>query len=116
MAKTLISSPSFIGTPLPSFSRHIFHRRRLISARVKFSFHELPPIQSLHSSFDFNAVISRAEGLLYTLADAAVAADPGVASDATAATPQKPGGWFAFISDAMEVVLKVKFRFQFYLT
>nr|XP_010313298.1 inner membrane protein PPF-1, chloroplastic isoform X2 [Solanum lycopersicum] len=109
MAKTLISSPSsFIGTPLPSLSRHVFHRRRLISTRVKFSFHDLPPIHSLHSNFDFEAVVSRAEGLLYTLADAAVAADPGVAPDVTAAgTAQKSGGWFAFISDAMEVVLKV---------
>ncbi|XP_015058326.1 inner membrane protein PPF-1, chloroplastic [Solanum pennellii] len=109
MAKTLISSPSsFIGTPLPSLSRHVFHRRRLISTRVKFSFHDLPPIHSLHSNFDYEAVVSRAEGLLYTLADAAVAADPGVAPDVTVAgTAQKSGGWFAFISDAMEVVLKV---------
>ncbi|KAF3622105.1 Inner membrane protein PPF-1, chloroplastic [Capsicum annuum] len=108
MAKTLISSPSsFIGIPLPSLSRH---RRRLISTRVKFSFHGLPPIQSLHSNFDFDAVVSRAEGILYTLADAAVTADPGVASDASSAaagTAQKSGGWFAFISDAMEIVLKV---------
>lgn len=115
MAKTLISSPSsFIGIPLPSLSRH---RRRLISTRVKFSFHGLPPIQSLHSNFDFDAVVSRAEGILYTLADAAVTADPGVASDASSAaagTAQKSGGWFAFISDAMEVVLKVKFCYRFY--
>lgn len=83
---------------------------------MKFNFHDLPPIQSLHSNFDFEAAVRRAEGLLYTLADAAVAADPGVASDATAAaaTAQKNGGWFAFISDAMEVVLKVKFCYTYF--
>ncbi|XP_040863321.1 inner membrane protein PPF-1, chloroplastic isoform X2 [Glycine max] len=81
MAKTLISSPSFIGTPLPSLPRHHLPHR------------------------------TRAEGLLYTLADAAVAADPAVAADTAASTTdaavQKSGGWFGFISEAMEFVLKV---------
>lgn len=46
--------------------------------------------------------------MLYTLADAAVAVDAGTTSASdTAATAQKSGGWFGFISDAMEVVLKV---------
>jgi YidC/Oxa1 family membrane protein insertase len=43
---------------------------------------------------------------LYTLADAAVALDPA-ASGAVDAPVQKSTGWFGFISDAMEVVLKV---------
>ncbi|KAF5727391.1 inner membrane protein PPF-1 chloroplastic [Tripterygium wilfordii] len=103
MAKTLISSPSFIGTPLPSISRHGLPHRRLVSTRVKLSFHEIPPIHSMVSSIDFNVVVRKAEGLLYTLADAAVAVD----SAADAAAPQKNGGWFGFISDGMEVVLKV---------
>lgn len=107
MAKTLISSPSFTTTPL----RHGFHalpHRRLISTRVNFSLNELPPIESLHSSVDLSAIVSRTERLLYTLADAAVAVDSAaggaVAGDAA---PQKSGGWFGFISEAMEVVLKV---------
>lgn len=50
-----------------------------------------------------NAVFTKAESLLYTLADAAVSASP----DAAGAPVQKSGGWFGFISDAMEVVLKV---------
>ncbi|XP_052186565.1 inner membrane protein PPF-1, chloroplastic [Diospyros lotus] len=112
MAKTLISSPSFIGTPLPSLSlRGTLSHRRFVATRVKFSFHELPPpIHSFDSSFDFNAIVSRAEGLFYTLADAAVAVDSasgGAASGSEAATVQKSGSWFGFISDAMEVVLKV---------
>uniref|UniRef100_A0A5B6YMT0 Membrane insertase YidC/Oxa/ALB C-terminal domain-containing protein n=1 Tax=Davidia involucrata TaxID=16924 RepID=A0A5B6YMT0_DAVIN len=114
MAKTLISSPTFIGTPLPSLSRHGLHtlpQRRFITTRVKFSFHELPPIHSLESSFDFNSIVNRAEGILYTLADAAVAVDAasgGATSGSTdAAAVQKSGGWFGFVSDAMEVVLKV---------
>ena len=47
--------------------------------------------------------------MLFTLADAAVALDGGAGSSdsATAAAAQKSGGWFGFISDAMEVVLKV---------
>ncbi|KAI8013753.1 hypothetical protein LOK49_LG05G01209 [Camellia lanceoleosa] len=105
MAKTLISTPSFTGTPLLP-SRHglrTLPHRRLISTRVKLSFHELPPIHSFDSSFDFNAIASRAESLLYTLADASVAVD----SASGDAAVQKNGGWFGFVSDAMEVVLKV---------
>ena len=45
---------------------------------------------------------------MYTLADAAVAVDSGgSAGDSAATTVQKSGGWFGFISDAMEFVLKV---------
>ncbi|KAI3450421.1 hypothetical protein Pfo_007086 [Paulownia fortunei] len=105
MARTLISSPSFLGTPLPSLSRHGFvPRGRRISTKVKFSLHQLPPIDH---SIDINAIVERAESLLYTLADAAVAADGGAAASDSAAAAQKSGGWFGFISDAMEVVLKV---------
>ena len=43
--------------------------------------------------------------MLYTLADAAVATDSAGTADAAAA--QKNGGWFGFISEAMEFVLKV---------
>ncbi|KAF3453883.1 hypothetical protein FNV43_RR04324 [Rhamnella rubrinervis] len=117
MAKILISSPQFIGAPLPSLSRHgphfNLHNRRLVSTRIKFSLHEVPPIHSLDSVVDFNAISSRFEGLLYTLADAAVAVDSasnGAASsstDAAAAAAQKNGGWFGFISEAMEFVLKI---------
>lgn len=42
---------------------------------------------------------------MYTLADAAVATAPDSAG--TDVAVQKSGGWFGFISDAMEVVLKV---------
>lgn len=118
MAKTLISSPSsFIGTPLPPLSRQAFSHRRFISTRVKFSLHELPPpIHSLQNSIDFGAIVTRAEGLLYTLADAAVALDSttgGSASDSTNSAVQKSGGWFGFISDGMEVFLKVETSYLF---
>lgn len=111
MAKTLISSPCFVGTPLRL--RHglrTLPQPRLVSTRVNFSFNNLPPIQSLDASLDFTAIVSRAESLLYTLADAAVAVDPasgGAAAASGDSTVQKAGGWFAFISDAMEAVLKV---------
>ncbi|XP_059430597.1 inner membrane protein PPF-1, chloroplastic-like [Corylus avellana] len=109
MAKTLISSPPFIGAPLPSLSRHglrtLPQRGRLVTTRVKLSLHDIPPVHSLHSPVDLSAVLTRVEGLLYTLADAAVAADPAASS--ADAVVQKNNGWFGFISDAMEVVLKV---------
>ncbi|KAK7312478.1 hypothetical protein VNO77_36370 [Canavalia gladiata] len=105
MAKTLISSPSFIGTPLPSLPRHHFpHRTRLVNTKVHFSFHQIPPIHSISHSIEFAGIVSRAEGLLYTLADATVAADPATSTDAAV---QKNGGWFSFISEGMEFVLKV---------
>lgn len=107
MAKTLISSPSFLGTPLPSLHRNNFspNRTRLYT-KVHFSFHQIPPIQSLTHSIDVAGVFARAEGLLYTLADAAVTAD-AVTSTSTDVAVQKNGGWFGFISDAMEFVLKI---------
>lgn len=111
MAKTLISSPSFIGSPL-RHGLHTLPQRRLVTTRVKFSFNGLPPIQSFDGSLDLSAIVSRTESLLYTLADAAVAVDSasGGAASASADSPvQKSAGWFGFISDTMEVVLKVKF-------
>ncbi|KAG6433462.1 hypothetical protein SASPL_105076 [Salvia splendens] len=104
MARILISSPSFFGTRLPSLSRHgILPSTRRITTGVNFSLHQLPPTDHV------SAVVQRAESLLFTLADAAVALDGGAGSSdsATSATTQKSGGWFGFISDAMEVVLKV---------
>ncbi|OVA18330.1 Membrane insertase OXA1/ALB3/YidC [Macleaya cordata] len=120
MAKSLIFSP-FLTNPLPSVSRHGHHHtcspflrpsRKFNNTRVKFSFQDIPPIHSFDHSVDFQAIVSRAEGLLYTLADAAVvAADSasggGAASGSTDAAVQKSGGWFGFISDSMEIVLKV---------
>ncbi|XP_011042682.1 PREDICTED: inner membrane protein PPF-1, chloroplastic-like [Populus euphratica] len=109
MARTLLSSPPFIATSLPSLSRHtLTNNRRFISTRIKLSMHDnIPPIHHhLDSSIDFNSIISRAEGFLYTLADAAVAVDSTASTTSTDAAP-KSGGWFGFISDGMEFVLKV---------
>ncbi|XP_076892368.1 inner membrane protein PPF-1, chloroplastic-like [Bidens hawaiensis] len=115
MAKSLISSSfSFTGTPLPSLSRYrgFSPRTKLISTKVKFSFNGVPTPPPFHGgglTVDFAAIASRAESVLYTLADAAVAVDAAATGtgDSAAVTVQKSGGWFGFISDAMEVVLKV---------
>ncbi|KAK9156633.1 hypothetical protein Scep_003207 [Stephania cephalantha] len=114
MAKTLISSPSsFLATPLPSLSRRggrLVRPYRQSTTRVRFSFQEIPPIHSIEQTVDLHGLVSRAEGLLYTLADAAVvAADSatGGGGDGGGAAVQKNGGWFGFISEGMEVVLKV---------
>ncbi|XP_010043569.2 inner membrane protein PPF-1, chloroplastic [Eucalyptus grandis] len=122
MARTLISSPQFLGTPLPPPPRRRPPPPRAASPpparpphrrhRVKFSFHDIPPVHSFDSSpLDLSSALGRAEGLLYTLADAAVAAADSAAAGAdpssTDVAAQKSGGWFGFISDGMEFVLKV---------
>ncbi|CAN0854070.1 Inner membrane protein PPF-1, chloroplastic [Linum grandiflorum] len=112
MAKTLVSYPTFLGTPLPARSRHgqLLHTlpsRRLISTTVKMSLQDIPPV---HLPIDFGSIVNRAESALYTLADAAVAVDSasgGAASSSGDGAVQKSGGWFGFISDAMEFVLKI---------
>ncbi|MQL74733.1 hypothetical protein Taro_007120 [Colocasia esculenta] len=115
MARALVSlSPSPLAPPLlfsPRNGRHqvrilpLYGPRRAAYTAVRLSFQpEIPP--QLGIDVDIQGVIARAEGILYTLADAAVAAEP-VAPGAPAAAAQKSGGWFGFISDAMEVVLKV---------
>uniref|UniRef100_A0A453DZE6 Membrane insertase YidC/Oxa/ALB C-terminal domain-containing protein n=2 Tax=Aegilops tauschii subsp. strangulata TaxID=200361 RepID=A0A453DZE6_AEGTS len=70
------------------------------------SLHGLDSVGGLH------AALERAEAALYTLADAAVVAADSAAGAAgggedAGAAVQKSGGWFGFISDAMEVVLKI---------
>ncbi|KAM0953561.1 putative membrane insertase YidC/ALB3/OXA1/COX18, membrane insertase YidC/Oxa1 [Dioscorea sansibarensis] len=113
MTKSLISSSlSFLSSPLlPPSPRHggrgfpLYRPRRTIT-RVKMSFQEISPLHSFDPFADLQGIVSRAEGLLYTLADAAVVADPSAATAANDAA-QKNGGWFGFISETMEVVLKV---------
>ncbi|KAI5322034.1 hypothetical protein L3X38_031106 [Prunus dulcis] len=113
MAKTLVSSTPFVGTSLPSISRRGAYTlpyrsgNGLVSTRIRFSLHHVvPPINPFDSGADVASLLSRAEGLLYTLADAAVAVDPAASGSADAAA-QKNGGWFGFISEAMEFVLKI---------
>ncbi|KAK1312108.1 hypothetical protein QJS10_CPA07g00221 [Acorus calamus] len=110
MAKALISSPSFLSTPLlsPLPRRRlptVFTPRRSLVTKVRFSLGDLPP--QLDPSVDLHGLFSRVEGMLYTLADAAVVAPTDEAASAAGAVVQKNGGWFGFISDGMEVVLKV---------
>uniref|UniRef100_A0A0D9UWS2 Membrane insertase YidC/Oxa/ALB C-terminal domain-containing protein n=1 Tax=Leersia perrieri TaxID=77586 RepID=A0A0D9UWS2_9ORYZ len=113
MAKALLSSsllPSLrlpLSPTLPSLlRRHAVGRRRAAAGcRVRASLHDgIDSIGGLH------AALERAEAALYTLADAAVVAADAAAGgggDAGAAAAQKSGGWFGFISEALEVVLKV---------
>uniref|UniRef100_A0A0E0MRE3 Membrane insertase YidC/Oxa/ALB C-terminal domain-containing protein n=1 Tax=Oryza rufipogon TaxID=4529 RepID=A0A0E0MRE3_ORYRU len=96
---------------LPSLRRH--GGRRASACRVRASLHGLDSIAGL----DLHAALERAEAALYTLADAAVVAADAAAGggggggggggEAAASVAQKNGGWFGFISEALEVVLKV---------
>lgn len=78
-----------------------------MGARVRMSLGEFPPPNGFEPLFHLEGISARMEGLLFTLADAVVAADPTTSETAASAAAQKNGGWFGFISDAMEVVLKV---------
>ncbi|KAI4373475.1 hypothetical protein MLD38_011597 [Melastoma candidum] len=111
MSNALISSPPrFLVTPLPPSIprlRPSFPGRSLDPYRIRLGLHDgIPPVDS---SPGLSEVWSRVEGILYTLADGAVAVGDAVSggSDAVTETAQKNGGWFGFISDAMEIVLKV---------
>ncbi|NP_001152272.1 Inner membrane protein ALBINO3, chloroplastic [Zea mays] len=83
-------------------------RRAASACAVRAGLHGLDSVGGPH----LQAALERAEAALYTLADAAVAAADaaaGAGDDAgqAAAAVQKNGGWFGFISEALEVVLKV---------
>lgn len=119
MAKSLAVFPAhFFATPLPLHPRHgrqgfSLSRPQRAGARVRMSLGEFPPPNGFESLFHLEGISARMEGLLFTLADAVVAADPTTSETAASAAAQKNGGWFGFISDAMEVVLKVVCRFYF---
>ncbi|KAI4383846.1 hypothetical protein MLD38_009642 [Melastoma candidum] len=112
MARTFLisSTPRFVGTPLlPSLPRvPTRSSRRHSSTGLCLALHNgIPPVPP--SPVDLADAWGRVECLLYTLADAAVVATDAASggADAGASAAQKNGGWFGFISDAMEVVLKV---------
>jgi len=54
-------------------------------------------------------LFGRAEGLFYTIADAAVANSDAVASSSD--TAKQSGDWLSGITDTLETVLKVKVTF-----
>jgi YidC/Oxa1 family membrane protein insertase len=113
MAKALLSSSLLPALPrgagaaslLPPLRLRRVGRRRAAACAVRAGLHGLDSLAGPH----LQAALERAEAALYTLADAAVvaAAGGGDAGEAAAAAAQKNGGWFGFISEALEVVLKV---------
>ncbi|KAG6482029.1 inner membrane protein PPF-1, chloroplastic-like [Zingiber officinale] len=107
MARSLVPCQSpFLVAPLPTLARFGLPlcRPRRMGTRVRMSLQEIPPLDSLAQ---LQGIASRVEGLLYTLADATVAVDASSPAAEASAAAQKNGGWFAFISEAMEIVLKV---------
>lgn len=55
-----------------------------------------------------NGVVSRVEGLLYTIADAAsVATNAATATGTETAVEKQDGGWLGGLTDALELILKV---------
>ena len=55
------------------------------------------------------ALLTRTEGLFFTLADAAVATDPGQVTDAV--VQKQDGGWLGGITSSLEVALTVSMPF-----
>ncbi|CAD6232730.1 unnamed protein product [Miscanthus lutarioriparius] len=113
MAKALLSSSLLPALPRAAARQLLLPPLRLRRGRraasacaVRAGLHGLDSVGGPH----LQAALERAEAALYTLADAAVAAaDAASGGDAgqAAAAAQKNGGWFGFISEALEVVLKV---------
>ncbi|XP_066317189.1 inner membrane protein ALBINO3, chloroplastic-like [Miscanthus floridulus] len=113
MAKALLSSSLLPALPRAAARQLLLPPLRLrrggraaSACAVRAGLHGLDSVGGPH----LQAALERAEAALYTLADAAVAAaDAASGGDAgqAAAAAQKNGGWFGFISEALEVVLKV---------
>ena len=111
MAKALLSSSLLPALPRAAARQLLLPPLRLRRGRraasacaVRAGLHGLDSVGGPH----LQAALERAEAALYTLADAAVAAaGAGGDADQAAAAVQKNGGWFGFISEALEVVLKV---------
>uniref|UniRef100_A0A0C9RKW1 TSA: Wollemia nobilis Ref_Wollemi_Transcript_13121_1900 transcribed RNA sequence n=1 Tax=Wollemia nobilis TaxID=56998 RepID=A0A0C9RKW1_9CONI len=84
----------------------VFTSRRA-GVKVQFSLQQVPDPGIVDAYVDdIQGLVSRAEGLLYTLADAAVTTSDSTAGTGTAAV-QKNGGWFGFVADGLEGFLKV---------
>ncbi|XP_066308416.1 inner membrane protein ALBINO3, chloroplastic-like isoform X1 [Miscanthus floridulus] len=116
MAKALLSSSLLSALPRaagggrsrPLLLPPLRPRRAASACAVRAGLHGLDSVGGPH----LQAALERAEAALYTLADATVAAVDAAAgaggdADQAAAAVQKNGGWFGFISEALEVVLKV---------
>ncbi|GLJ21470.1 hypothetical protein SUGI_0396180 [Cryptomeria japonica] len=75
-------------SPLLKFGR--------VKVKVRFSLEQMPDPSQLDAYMDsIQGVVSRAEGLLYTLVDATVV----TMDTASTTTAQKGGGWFGFVAD-----------------
>lgn len=64
-------------------------------------------LETVEMGRSFPELVARAEGFLYSLADAAVSTDPAVVDTAQKAN----GDWLSGLTDGLEAVLKV-----FYIT
>jgi YidC/Oxa1 family membrane protein insertase len=78
-------------------------RRAASACEVRAGLHGLDSVGGPH----LQAALEHAEAALYTLADAADAAVGAGADAGQAVAVQKNSGWFGFISEALEVMLKV---------
>lgn len=111
----LASSPCFSSSPtlFSPFRRFTFdpfctRRRQGFNGSgllVRSSMEQLETVEAASQlvSGSFPELVARAEGILYTLADAAVSADPAVVDAA-----QKPNrDWLSGLTDGLESILKV---------
>ena len=100
----------------PRVRRHSARRSALLAPRASLGQFPDPEhvdvaLGALSKSSDaLQALVARTEGLLFTLADAAVATDPGQATDAV--VQKQDGGWLGGITNTLEVALTVSMGFR----
>ncbi|KAL9271373.1 ALBINO3-like protein [Drosera capensis] len=98
----LLHRSHFSVQPNPLLRHRLRRRGKLMVTRLVF-------LDSGHfpDSETLQILLTRAEGLLYTIADAAVAGSDAVTEATTTTTSKESGDWFSGITYYMETVLKV---------
>ena len=94
-------------------SRNLHHRHSsaangVLAIRSSFQDFDTAPVDVISKGIP--ELLMRAEGFLYTIADATVSADPAVA------TTQQNRDWLSGLTDGMESILKVRGFFFFFFT
>lgn len=100
--------PQTLALPLPLPSPRGFSAPPCLRSRSRSRRPRLRPVAALGPA-DAGDLLGRVEAFLYTVADAAVSAEP-VVTAADGGTKEAAGDWLSGITSSMETVLKVRSR------